>query len=71
MLDFGAVKCDLFHPRREASFSIKMLWEIIDDSLMNCDSIVQIRVKIASKVFGRPSSFLMKQKKNLKITSSM
>ena len=55
MLDFGAVKCDLFHPR-EASFSIKTLCEIIDYSLMNCDSIVQIRVKTAQKAFRRSSS---------------
>ena len=53
MLDFGVVKCDLFYAR-EVRFSIKMLREmrIIDASLVNCDSIVQIGVKIFSGVVG-------------------
>ena len=52
MLYFDAVKCDLFHAR-EVSFSLKMLGKmtIIGVKLVNCDSIVQIRVKISRRPF--------------------
>ena len=59
MLDFrlfGGVKCELFYAR-EASISLKMLREmrIIDATLVNADSIVQIRVKMSSEAFRRSS----------------
>ena len=46
MPNFGAVKCDLFNAHK-ARFSIEMLggMKIIDVGLLNCDSIVQVRVK--------------------------
>ena len=54
MLDFGVMKCDLFCTH-EAFFSIKILHEMgaMDVSLVNRDSIVQMRVKISSEAFNR------------------
>ena len=52
MLDFGAVKCDLFCAC-EVSFSIKMVGKIriIGVNIVNCDLIVQIRMKILRRPF--------------------
>ena len=49
MLDFDVRKRDLFYARK-ACFSAKM--RILDISIVNCDTIFEIRVKISSEPFG-------------------
>ena len=56
MLDCGVVKCDLFYARQVILNKIIREMRVIHASLVNCKSLVQIKVKISSEAFRRSIS---------------
>ena len=56
MLDCGVVKCDLFYARQVILNKIIRGMRVIHANLVNCKSLVQIKVKISSEAFRRSIS---------------